>query len=253
MVRIRATPASSSEIDGLRTRFRLESNCQIVHDSLHAREGWTITYLLYCASRVAGYGSIAVAGPWQDRPTIFEFYLLPEFRHRAFALFEKFLSASAARFFEVQSNHELLNVMLFRYGQNIRSEAIVMRDQFTTLVTLAAASLECQTTPEKIRSAIAQQRGGGKWSLKVNESEVGSGGILFHYNRPYADIYMEINESSRRCGYGTYLVQELKRICYELGGVPAARCNPANIASQRTLQKAGFVPYAHILDGELNS
>ncbi len=28
----------------LRTRYREEMNCQIVHDSIHARDGWTKSY-----------------------------------------------------------------------------------------------------------------------------------------------------------------------------------------------------------------
>ena len=76
-----------------------------------------------------------------------------------------------------------------------------------------------------------------------------SGGILFHYNRPYGDIYMQVKEPFRRRGLGTYLVQELKRVCYARGNVPSARCNPSNVASRSTLQKAGFVPCGNILTG----
>src|SRR5688500_16839091 len=60
---------------------------------------------------------------------------------------------------------------------------------------------------------------------------------------------MEISESFQRRGHGSYLVQELKRLAYELGAVPCARCNTTNIASRRTLEKAGFVPFAHMLTG----
>ncbi len=243
--------AENDEDKWLRTRFRAESDTQIVHDSLHARAGWTLTYLLSIDGRCAGYGSIAIDGPWKDKPTIFEYYLLPDFRQHTFPLFEAFLAASGARFFEVQSNQLLLCAMLFRYAENVRSEAMVFYDHARTALTVPGARMECLTPREEIDTAIARRRSGGKWALYVDGSEVGTGGILFHYNYPYADIYMEVSEGQRNRGYGAYLVQELKRICYELGGVPAARCNPANIASQRTLQKAGFVPYAHILDGDL--
>ena len=74
---------------------------------------------------------------------------------------------------------------------------------------------------------------------------------MFHYNHPYCDIYMEIAEPHRRRGLGAYLVQELKRIAYEMRGIPAARCNPTNVPSRKTLQKAGFVPYAHIVVGKI--
>jgi hypothetical protein len=43
----------------------------------------------------------------------------------------------------------------------------------------------------------------------------------------------------------------LKRAAYQLGSVPCARCSPDNVASRKTLQKAGLVPFAHILNGTI--
>lgn len=68
-----------------------------------------------------------------------------------------------------------------------------------------------------------------------------------HYNPPYGDIYMEVAERYRRRGFGSYLVQELKRICRESGRVPAARTGQDNVASRRTLERAGLLPCARIL------
>ena len=64
---------------------------------------------------------------------------------------------------------------------------------------------------------------------------------------------MDVAEPFRRRGFGSFLVQELKRVCYEGGHVPAARCGVDNVASRRTLQKAGFVPCGHILQGPVDS
>ena len=64
---------------------------------------------------------------------------------------------------------------------------------------------------------------------------------------------MDVAEPYRGRGFGSYLVQELKRLAYELGSIPGARCNPTNIASRKTLQKAGFVPCANILSGTIAS
>ena len=55
---------------------------------------------------------------------------------------------------------------------------------------------------------------------------------------------MEVAEAFRKRGLGCYLVQELKRVCYEQGSVPAARCSPTNIPSRKTLQKAGSAEQA---------
>ena len=91
-----------------------------------------------------------------------------------------------------------------------------------------------------------------RWVVAVGGVVAGAGDILFHYNRPFGDIFMKVGESFRRRSVGTYLVQELKRVCYEDGSVPAARCNPKNIASRQTLQRAGFVPCGHILNGTMS-
>src|SRR5215469_14034536 len=103
-MRLVSKPASAGDILPLRTRFREEMNCQIVHDSIHRRAGWTVSYLLALDGTAAGFGSIALGGPWKDKPTVFEFYLLPDQRARAFEFFEALLAARGARFFEVQTN-----------------------------------------------------------------------------------------------------------------------------------------------------
>src|SRR5437868_11698682 len=95
-IRVEATTSSCQSILPLRTRYREEMNCQIVHDSIHRREGWTLSYLLELGGTAAGFASVAIAGPWKDKPTVFEFYLLPEHRSRAFHFFETFLAASSA-------------------------------------------------------------------------------------------------------------------------------------------------------------
>ena len=62
---------------------------------------------------------------------------------------------------------------------------------------------------------------------------------------------MQVDERFRRRGLGTFIVQELKRTAYAGGFIPAARTGPSNVASQRTLQRAGFVPCAQIIKGLL--
>jgi GNAT superfamily N-acetyltransferase len=226
-------------------------NCQIVHDSIHRREGWTLSYLLELGGASVGFGSVAIAGPWKDKPTVFEFYLLPEHRSRAFELFEVLLAAGGACFFEVQTSDTLLTVMLHSYGRDIVSEKIVFADRLTTTHPPHGANLRRVTPEEEIRACLEQRQGGGEWLLEIDGAAAAKGGILFHYNRPYGDLYMEVAEPFRKRGLGSYLVQELKRECYGFGAIPCARCHPTNIASRRTLQRAGFVPFAHILTGTI--
>jgi len=235
----------------LRARYREEMSCQIVHDSLHSRKGWTLSYLLEVDGNAAGYGSVTIAGPWKNKPTVFEFYLLPDQRSRAFHFFEALLVASGARFFEVQTSDSLTTCMALTYGNDLVSEKVVFRDRLTTTHLFRGAVLQAQTSDEEIHAAMERRQGGGEWMIEMDGTAVGKGGILFHYNRPYGDIYMEVDEGFRRRGLGSFLVQELKRECYRLGAVPCARCDPANVPSRLTLQRAGFVPSAHILIGSI--
>src|SRR5688500_17267705 len=107
-----ATLSSADAILPLRERHRAEMNCQIVHDSLHTRRGWTLTYALSIGADLAGFGGVAIGGPWTDRPTIFEFYVDPAHRTRVFDLFEALLASSRAGHMEIQSNDLLLAAML---------------------------------------------------------------------------------------------------------------------------------------------
>jgi GNAT superfamily N-acetyltransferase len=235
----------------LRDRYRAEMNCQIVHDSIHRRQGWTLTYVFSLDGTAVGYASVAVGGPWQGKPTVLEFYLAPTARTCAFDVFERLLDASGARWMEIQSNDLLAAVMLQTYAQEISAEKIVFRDRETTTLSASGAVLHSLTSPEETRLCMDQRNGGSEWRLDVNGVAAATGGIMFHYNIPYGDIYMEVAEAFRGRGLGSFLVQELKRVTYELGAVPAARCNPGNVPSRRTLQKAGFEPYASILIGSI--
>jgi GNAT superfamily N-acetyltransferase len=252
-MRATASLVSADEVLWLRVRYRDEMRCQIVHDSIHRRAGWTDSYALGVDGVVVGFGTVAIGGPWTGKPTILEFYLLPEHRHHAFRLFESFRAACGAGLMEVQSNEPLPGVMMHAYAHEVRSESIVFQDGVTTRLEANGVTLEQTTSEEEIRAAIGARQGGGEWQLRLDSQTVATGGILFHYNVPYGDIYMDVAAPFRRRGFGSYLVQELKRLAYERGAIPAARCNPANLVSRATLQKAGFVPYAHILTGVLRT
>jgi len=244
--------ASAESMLPLRTRHRQEMNSQIVHDSIHRRAGWTLSYFLLLDGATVGFASVAIGGPWTGKPTLFEFYVLPEHRTRAFDLFEELLRVGAPSFFEAQSNEVLVTILVQAYGREIMSEKIVFQDHLTTKHQVAGARLKPLTAPEELQRALEARQGGGEWALELEGAEAGKGGILFHYNRPYGDIYMEVAEPFRRRGLGTYLVQELKDQCYQLGAVPCARCSPDNVASRKTLVRAGFAPCAHILVGRFN-
>jgi len=237
------------DIEGLRDIYRQEMSCQIIHDSIHSRLGWSKEYMLMVDGAQVGYGSIAESGPWQEKPTVYEFFVLTQHRSRVFDLFENLLGSSQATMIETQSNDSLLTVMLHAFARDVSSESILFHDRLTTSYSPRDAVFRRSSAEDAAQIVQQQLDSEASWLVSVGGIIAAAGDILFHYNRPYGDIYMKVAEPFRNQGIGSYLVQELKRVCYEGGCVPAARCNPKNVPSRKTLQKAGFVPCGHILKG----
>ncbi|HJZ91142.1 MAG TPA: GNAT family N-acetyltransferase [Gemmataceae bacterium] len=246
-MRMEVVLVQPDDVRALRELYRQEMNCQIVLDSWHGR-GWADSYLFRLDGRVVGYGLVGgVHGDPKD--VITEFYVLPAHRAAALPLFERLAAASRARSIEVQTNDVLLTLMLFDCASRIESNTVLFHDALAT--NLAPPGAEFRTATDAERAQIASQKldADAGWVIEVAGAVVAAGGILFHYNVPYGDIYMAVAEPFRRRGYGSYLVQELKRTCYEMGKIPAARCNASNAASRATLQKAGMLPCARVLTG----
>jgi GNAT superfamily N-acetyltransferase len=237
----------------MRERYRQEMDCQIIHDSLHFREGWTQPYHLSVGADLAGYGSVVSGGPWVQSPAIFEFYILPEHRQRIFDLFTALLTTSGTARIETQTNDPQLTIMLHTFSATVMVESLLFRDEITTSHALPGAVFRAASAEDVPSLQSANLDHQAPYVVQWADAIAAAGGILHHYNPPYGDIYMKVAEPHRRRGIGTYLVQELKRVCRQSGKVPGARCNPANAASRRTLQAAGFVPCGHILAGTLSS
>ena len=208
------------------------------------------SYLIRIDGEVAGYGSVAgLHGKPKD--VVKEFYLDPARRGAALDAFRRLVAIAGAKAVEAQTNDVLLTLMLLDCANSITRDKVLFHDAFTT--HLPADGITFREVTDADRPRMFQHTGepAGDWLLEREGQIVATGGLMFHYNPPYGDIYMEVAAPFRRQGYGSYLVQELKRTCREMGKMPAARCQAGNVASRAALQKAGMLPCARILIGEL--
>ncbi|WP_446745242.1 GNAT family N-acetyltransferase [Silvibacterium acidisoli] len=233
-----AKPVTVDDISHWRNLRREEMHCQVLHDSFHGRAGWTEPYQLEVDGEPAGYGALVVDGPWKGTRTLFEFYVLPAYREKLFDLFNALISSSGATAMRAQTNDKILTVMLHTWARSVSTEKIVFEDARTTHLPANG-------------SRFIRREAEGDWALEMEGTVIATGGIMYHYNRPYVDLYMEVVETYRRRGYGAYFVQELKRTSYEQGSIPCARCDAGNVASRSTLMKAGFAPCGNLLDATL--
>lgn len=239
--------AEYSEVETMRELFRNEAQCQIIHDSGLVR-GRADAYLIFLDEQIAGYG-----GVWNkyNPNRLTEFYTLPPVRRFALPLYRELIRVSHATHLEAQTNLPLMLTLLYDCAQNITEEAILFEDAATTQLTGGEGQFR-RVTPEETETIFPHHSEPvGEWGMEWKGKIVATGGFLCHYNPPYGDVFMEVEEAARRHGLGSYLVQELKRVCYESGKKPAARCSPENHASRRTLEKAGFLPCGRLLVGEM--
>ncbi|MDB5088390.1 MAG: GCN5-related N-acetyltransferase [Mucilaginibacter sp.] len=232
------------EIRAFRNVFLHESNFQFIYNKCHDY-GWADVYLFTLEGIKAGYGAVWGANKREDRDAIFEFYLTPPFRKFSNIVFREFYSVSHATLIECQSNDLLLTSMLYESANNIQAEAILFEDHDQTQFNIKGVIFYKQKQEQSSTRDI------GGFVLEQNGEVVASGGFMLNYNIPYADIYMEVKEGERQKGYGSLIIQELKKEIYMMGRIPAARCNINNQASKATLLKSGFIVCGLILKGNL--
>jgi GNAT superfamily N-acetyltransferase len=246
-MKIEVARVGVDDIMPLRELYRREMNCQIVHDSF-PRRGFSDCYLIHVGGRIAGYGLVANK---HYPETVNEFYTLPAYRAAALPLFRQLLEVSHATKVRAQTNDRLMLLMLYDCAADIASDTILFEDAFTTDLRCPTGMVRKVTEADKERLFAHKDEPEGDWMIESDGVAAATGGVLFHYNPPYGDLYMEVHESYRGRGFGSFLVQELKRICYEMGKTPAARCNALNLASRKTLEKAGMLPCGRLLLGNV--
>ncbi|MDE2126068.1 MAG: GNAT family N-acetyltransferase [Armatimonadetes bacterium] len=228
-------------VQPMRELYRHEAGCQIIHYSALPRklaDPWQIAV----DGRPAGY-----AGIWNkyDPGRLMEFYLLPHLRAEAAPIFRQLLQTSGATEMEAQTNLPLMLLMFLDCVPAISVENVLFYDALTTSLPSPGGTFR--------RAATDGEKEHGEWLIEVNGESAAWGGALYHYNEPYGDIFMATAEAHRRRGYGSYLVQEVKRETWQRGKTPSARCNADNLASRRTLQKAGMWPCGRLLTGKVKS
>jgi GNAT superfamily N-acetyltransferase len=248
--RIQIVPVPLEAIVALREEYRRMMNCQIIHDSWH-RRGFTQSYIITVDDQTAGYGSVG-GPPREARDIAKEFYLRPPFRELALALFQQFIAVGGAKRIETQSNDLLMSLMFCDCATDWASETILFSDQLTTnLPPPAGVTFRTLSESDQAQVFAHHVEPVGQWGLELDGGIVATGGLLFHYNPPYGDIFMEVAEPFRRRGFASYLIQEVKRECYAAGHLPGARCFHENIGSRGALQRAGMLPCGRILKGRL--
>ena len=245
-VQLEVRKVTLKDIEPLRLLYLQEMNVQVRFNKCHDR-GWSDVYLVTLNGVAIGYGAVKGLEELTDRDAIFELYLVPPHRSMLRTAFVHLVAASGVRHVECQSNDMLVTAMLYQFGRDIHADAILFADHAVTAWQKPDVQFRAFRDGDDVFDHAGEPS--GDFVLDREGEIVATGGIVRSYNMPFADLYMEVKESHRRRGYGTFLVQELKRQCYQEGRLPAARCNVKNAASQATLLKAGLTMNGFVVRG----
>lgn len=234
----------------LRAQFLEENNFQVRYDACHARN-WSDSYLITGDGTPVGYGAVKGREDLYKRDAVFEFYLMPSARKLAQDAFVQLLGEAKVPLIECQTNDLLLTSMLYEFAHKIYADYILFEDREKTAYRRPELIFRPRLETDNLFGL--DPANAGQYVLDRGGEIVATGGFLLHYNFPFADLYMEVLKECRRMGYGSYLVQELKKACYESGRVPAARCRIENKASKATLAKAGMKVCGYMLTGTVRA
>ncbi len=242
--------AELKEILPLRKLFLEENHFQIRYNACHERN-WSDSYLFTIDASSIGYGSIKGKDDLKDRDTVFEFFVVAQYRSLASQIFSELIKISGAAYVESQSNELLCTRMLYEFGRDIRSDVILFKDSVATERSIPHTIFRLRAQEDIIFHHALEPV--GEYLLEQNKKIVATGGFMLHYNLPFVDLYMEVDEDYRKMGLGSFLHQEIKKECYKSGRIPAARCNIQNKASQATLLKAGLAVAGFMLEGVIKN
>lgn len=234
---IRAEPTTLDEIRPLRERFVGAARCQIVRYSILPRglaDAWALSY---------GGATVGYAGVWNRHfpGRVTEFHVESTARERVPELLLTLMRRTGAHEIETQTNLPLAARTLNALGREIRVENFLFRAGESNSLVLPGALVRRRRPDDDAPE--------GEWVLELDGRGVAAGGFLTHYNAPWADLYYEVVPEARRRGVGSFLVQELRRLCEDAGHRAAARCDPANEASRRALVRGGMKPCGRLVVG----
>jgi GNAT superfamily N-acetyltransferase len=247
-VKVSVEKVALGAILNLREYFLKECNTLIRYHACHER-GWCDSYLIRADGMPAGYGSVKGFDDLSDRDTLFEFHSQPAWRLMNREFFKLLINETRPHFIECQSNEPVLFGMATEFGTALHSDVILFEAGTRTHIELPGVTFRKRKQEDTIFSHSIEPV--GDYVLERGGEIVATGGVMTHYNPPFADLYMEVRPACRRQGLGSLLLQELKKVCTVTGRVPAARCKLNNIASRRSLRKAGFRECGYMVRGVL--
>lgn len=225
---------SASETAAFRNDYCEKSGCQIVRYSYVPR-GFAYAMVMENRGELVAYGEVATH---EDEHKLVQFFV-PDRSDVDFGeLAKQFLEETGAPWIEAQTNIPWMRTLVDQFGANPTVGPTLFENGPTTGLTNPGVLFRLRQNSDQLFEHKHEPE--GDWVIELHGTIVATGGFLTHYNAPFADLYMEVRPDARRKGFGSYLLQELRKVCLAQGLTPAARCDHDNEASRMCLLRSGM-------------
>ena len=231
----------------LRKLFLRDTDHQIRNNACHER-GWSSIYLLTVDYQSIGYIALKGFENLEDRDTLFEYYVTRPNVHWRLPILHSILPKIDAQYIECQTNDAAMLEVMMEYGRDIRAHTYLFGKPKVVPKRDGFVFRKRQITDTTWRKSKDED---GAFVLLYDDIIVADGGYLSHYNRPYVDLYMEVDPVHRGNRYASELVKHLIDHTQANGWKPSARCNMDNKASMKSLLHAGFQKVGYMLEGKI--
>lgn len=191
---------------------------------------------------------------------ILEYYLEKKYLHLQTQIFLHLIQSKAITSAWVKTFDPLLLKMAHMFGQKNSVIGFLFRDSNSTDLKLKSdlvfkkASLKDMDLVEAFKWDFFESQeeleyffNEGTYLFYLKDEFVGIGTIMnIHKYKPFCDIGMCVKPEFRKMGLGAQIVLQLKNHCFKKNLKPICGCAFENVASRKTLEKAGFIS-RHVL------
>jgi len=204
----------------------------------------------------------------KDPKTIVQFYISPKYSLHAQEIFSYIITSDIAEKAAVSTKEPDFMAICFDYQKSMSVNSYLFVDNEKIKYELDNfEDVSFRLATESDVDTLKSQGGGapeGYYEDLIGNNQLflacagdcllgrGEFRIISTHGEKYVDMGVQVVEAYRGKGVATYIITQLKELCYSRQLIPMLGCDVSNIASKKAIENAGFIANHRILYIDFN-